>query len=218
MRGHLVFGVNSEGEQNMYTSGKETQAGQAVSQEQAVTKVENEPEGKSEGRLPALVSELAPMHMMAGMQAMMSAPGRWKDGERDKNLLAAGAVDLYRQLAPADAIETVLSMLIVGVSSASADCLAQAASTHPDYLERRDLNLRHGLKGAAVAADLIKALDARRGNPEPRNVTVRDVNVEAGAQAIIGSVEAPRRKDRLEPRGAEVLAQPDEPELEGENR
>ena len=58
----------------MYTSGKETQAGQAVSQEQAVTKVENEPEGKSEGRLPALVSELAPMHMMAGMQAMMSAP------------------------------------------------------------------------------------------------------------------------------------------------
>jgi hypothetical protein len=131
--------------------------------------------------------------------------------------MAAGAVDLYTQLAPESAADAILSMLTVNVASVSLDCLMQAASISPEYLAARDLNVRYGFKGAAVAAELIKALDARRGNSVPRNVTVRDVNVEAGAQAIIGNVEAPRRKDRLEPRGAEVLAQADEPELEGDN-
>ena len=83
------------------------------------------------------------------------------------------------------------------------------------YLERRDLNLRHGLKGAAVAAELIKVLDARRGNSVPRSVTVRDVNVQAGAQAIIGNVETPRRKARPKPCGSEPVAGEEEPELEG---
>jgi hypothetical protein len=183
----------------------------------AVTEVETESEGTSEGHLPALLSELPPTVMMASIQLGMSAPGRHMENEQARQVLADGAVDLYHQLAPADAAERLLAMLAVSVGSASLECLRQAATTSPDYLERRDLNRRHGLKGAAVAAELIKALDARRGNAVPRTVTVRDVNVEAGAQAIIGNVEAPRRKDRLEPRGAEVLAQADEPELEGDN-
>jgi hypothetical protein len=63
----------------------------------------------------------------------------------------------------------------------------RAASVSSEHLEARDLNLPHGFKGAAVAAGLIQALDARRGNFVPREVTVRDVNVQAGAQAIIGT-------------------------------
>jgi hypothetical protein len=129
------------------------------------------------------------------------------ENEQARQVLAEGAVDLYHQLAPADAAGRLLSMLAVSVGSASLECLRQAATTSPDYLERRDINLRHGLKGAAVAAELLKALDARRGNSVPRNVMVRDVNVEAGAQAIIGNVEAPRRKDNFEPGGAEPVAQ-----------
>jgi hypothetical protein len=195
-------------EQSAYTQAK--QEGQPVGK--AVTKVEPE-----QRNLPALLSELPPMHMMAGMQAMMSAPGRHLDDDRVKSLMATGAVDLYKQFGAEDAAEAILSMLTVGVTSVSLDCLAQAASISPEYLEARDLNLRHGFKGAAVAAELLKALGARRGNSVPRNVTVRDVNVEAGAQAIIGNVEAPRRKDGRELRGAEPVAQVDKPELEEDN-
>jgi hypothetical protein len=68
-------------------------------------------------------------------------------------------------------------MLIAGVASATVDCLGQAASISSEHQEARELNLRYGLKGAAAAADLIKALDVRRGNSVPREVTVRDVNV-----------------------------------------
>ena len=200
----------------MYAREDETVEGQLMTHEEAA--METEAQTGRRRNLHALLSKLPPMHTMAGLQAMNSAPGRHLDDERVKSLMAAGALDLYTQLGAKDAAEAILSMLTVGVASASLDCLAQAASISPEYLEARDLNLRHGFKGAAVAVDLIKALDARRGNFEPRKVTVRDVNVEAGAQAIIGSVEAPQRKNRLEPPGAEVLAQPDEPELEEDNR
>jgi len=193
---------------------------QSVGTEVAV--VETKSEGKTESQCPALISQAPSMRTTATMQVMMTAPGRWKDGERNSladNRLAAGAVDLYLQLSPTpdDAIESVLSMLAVSVTSASLDCLTQAASTPPDQLERRDINLRHGLKGAAVASELIKALDARRGNSVPRSVTVRDVNVEAGAQAVIGNVETPRRKPRPKPRGPEPVAGEEEPELEGDD-
>jgi hypothetical protein len=53
----------------------------------------------------------------------------------------------------------------------------------------RDLNLRHGMKGATIAADLLKALNDQRSE-KPEKVTVGNVNVEAGGQAIVGNVEA----------------------------
>jgi hypothetical protein len=124
-------------------------------------------------------------------------------------------MDLYFGMAPADATESLLSMLAVSVASASLDCLTQAASTSPDYLEQRDLNLRHGLRGVAVAADLIKVLDARRGHSAPRKVTVGNVNVEAGGQAIVGNVESRRLNDNSEPNGSEVVVHSSKPEALG---
>jgi hypothetical protein len=150
------------------------------------------------------------------LQVAMSAPGRHVANAGTQQILSTGAIDLFSGLAPADATETLLSMLAVSVANASMDCLMQAAAMSPEYLDGRDLNLRHGFKGAAVAAVLIKVLDARRGNSEPRSVTVRDVKVEAGAQAIIGNVEAPRRNDGFEPRGSSPLAEPEEPEVSGD--
>jgi hypothetical protein len=186
-----------------------------MAEEETVSKTDLQAERTR--NLPAGLSELPPTAVMAGFQLQLSAPGRYMQNEDIKRRLAEGALSLYLELEPADAIDKLLAMLAVGVGSASLDCLTQAASMSSEYLDRRDLNLRHGFKGAAVAAELLKVLDARRGDSVSRKVTVGSVNVEAGAQAIIGNVEAPRRKDRLEPRGAEVLAQADEPELEGDN-
>jgi len=151
--------------------------------------------------------------MMAGLQVQMTAPGRHIGNDNAKNILANGALDLYYGLAPADATESLLSMLAISVANASLDCLTQAAGTSPDYLESRDL--RHGLKGAAVAADLIKILDARRGHSAPRRVSVGSVNVEAGGQAIVGNVESRRLSDNSEACASEVVVHSSKPEALG---
>jgi len=138
---------------------------------------------------------------MAGIQVYMSAPGKYLAEERRHGVLAEAALDLYFDLAPSDATESILSMLAVSVASASLDCLTQAANANPTWIEGRDLNLRHGLKGAAVAAELVKVLDARHGNG-PKKVTVGSVNVEAGGQAIVGNVESRRLQHGSEASGS----------------
>lgn len=159
------------------------------------SKSEERLKAKSEFQLPSPLCDEPQMHVMGGVQAQMLAPGKYLSDPHLKELLSTGALDLYLRLEPTDATETLLSMLAVSVASASLDCLAQASGTPPDYIERRDLNLRHGLKGAAVAAELIKVLDARRGNSQSRKVSVGSVNVEAGGQAIVGNVESRRSND-----------------------
>ena len=73
-------------------------------------------------------------------------------------------------------------MLAVGVTNASLDCLALASRLNADALAPRDLNLRHGIKGAQVAAELIHALNDLR-TEKPEKVTVGNVNVEVGVVA-----------------------------------
>ena len=100
-----------------------------------------------------------------------------------------GPLDLYQNIQRQDALNSMLAMLAASIASASLDCLSQAAFLPPGNLKVRDLNLRYGIKAAAVAAELVKALDNRRG-AKSEKVTVGQVNVEAGGQAIVGNVEA----------------------------
>jgi hypothetical protein len=69
---------------------------------------------------------------------------------------------------------------------------------------------RYGLKGALVVAELIKVLEARRGHT-PSKMTAGSVNVEAGAQAIVGTVESRQLQDNVEPRGLGDVVEPSEP-------
>lgn len=121
---------------------------------------------------------------------MLSAPGHYLQDPRVKDRMMDGACDLYRELHPKDAVDSILAILAVSVTNASLDCLSQAARVSPEYLQHRGMNLKHGLKGAATAAELIKMLESRR-RERPDKVTVANVNVEVGGQAIVGTVEAP---------------------------
>jgi len=81
-----------------------------------------------------------------------------------------------------------LATLAARLTQAGLDSLSQAALSSPLYPQLRDLNLQHGIKAAAVAAELIKAID-NRACDKSEKVTVGKVNVEAGGQAIVGNVE-----------------------------
>jgi hypothetical protein len=185
-----------------------------MSANKPLKKLEKEVETESEDQLLALDPAWPPRELMAGAAVQLTAPAKYLPEEKRHRMLANAALDLYCDLAPSDATETLLSMLAVSVANASVDCLTQAALARPEWLEGRDLNLRHGLKGAAVAAELIKVLDARRGIG-PKKVTVGSVNVEAGGQAIVGNVESRRMSDNSEPSGSEVIVHSSTPEALG---
>jgi hypothetical protein len=111
-----------------------------------------------------------------------------------------GAVDLYSALGPRDAIDSIRARTIVGLNNATMDCFERASKT--GNLAAQNLNLRNGIKGAAVLGDLLQQYE-NRGRTSPPNVTVVEVNVEAGDQAIVETGD--RRMSTREasvPRGA----------------
>ena len=57
------------------------------------------------------------------------------------------------------------------------------------------MNLRYAMQGAATLIELAKWRDARRGL-SPQNVSVGNVKVEAGGQAIVGNVQTKGRRKR----------------------
>jgi len=110
---------------------------------------------------------------MAAAALVMSAAGQHVDNPEIKNMMTEGALHLYENIEKRDALDSALSMLFCSITSASLDCLAQAANSDPKHLQIRNLNLRHGMKGAAVTIELAKALDSRRGakSEKVRSVT-----------------------------------------------
>jgi hypothetical protein len=110
----------------------------------------------------------------------------------DKNVVKlrevakVGSFSLYNQLKPQDPAEAMLAALSIQVNNATAGCFFDAAANRA-YPEIRHMNLRDGFEGAGLVVTLLDAL--RRRRQEPKSVTVGNVNVEAGGQAIVGHVE-----------------------------
>jgi hypothetical protein len=126
---------------------------------------------------------------MAAAGLMMSAAGKHVDDPAIKEMLTEGAFDLYKNIPKRDALDCILALHAASITSMNVDCLSQAALSPPDHLKIRDLNLRQALKGTATVLEIVKALDNRSGEKSEK-VTVGQVNVEAGGQAIVGNVEA----------------------------
>jgi hypothetical protein len=99
---------------------------------------------------------------------------------------AQDAIELYQKFEPQDAVETVLSALAVGLFNASMDGFDRAGrpGLKPE-VRQMELKLTHS--GAAQLTNLIKTLQAHRGCGG-HGVTVGNVNVSPGANAIVGNV------------------------------
>lgn len=134
---------------------------------------------EKEGKIPG--ESMLLLHLFAG------APSYVVNGKDAQASFQAASVNLYSELEPRDPPAAMLAALAVAVTNTSMDCLNRAVRCY-DSLHARDLNLRHGLKGASIVRDLISALDSRHGRT-PSGVNVGEVNVESGGQAIVGNVE-----------------------------
>jgi hypothetical protein len=118
--------------------------------------------------------------------------------------LRNGAQGLVDEFAPADAVESTYALLIVGIRNAVMTSLRLATT---GSAERRDVELNAAFKGASGLAALLEAFDARRGHGG-RRFTVGNVNVESGAQAVVGNVETTSRRD---PRNEDSTIKPNKP-------
>src|SRR5262249_8225147 len=88
--------------------------------------------------------------------------------------LKHGAQGLVDQSAPADAVESTLAPVIVGIRNA---IMTSRRLATKGSCERRDIELNTAFKGAGRLAELLQAFDAHRGHGS-RLVSVGNVNVE----------------------------------------
>ncbi len=103
----------------------------------------------------------------------------------------ARAIEVYENLSPADEIESMLAIQMVGTHEAVTESLRRAALENQTFVGR-DQALKHATKLMALYLKQVAALDKHRGKGQQK-VTVEHVHVAAGAQAIVGNVEAGSR-------------------------
>jgi hypothetical protein len=143
---------------------------------------------------------LPPDHKLLADQLVRATPLHgWPNGEVTR-ALKGGSVGLYRSLNPKNAEESVLARLIVGGTNAAMDCFALAGQSLQSD-RARELNLKFGLKAADTVNNLIRMLQSHRAQGPQNvlvgtvnNVTVGEVTVEKGGQAIVGTIDGKQQK------------------------
>jgi hypothetical protein len=137
--------------------------------------------------------------------------------EDERNARVLRALELYEDLKPVGSAEGMLAAQMVATHTTALDCLRRAAIQDQTF-EGRDMSLKHAQKLMALYVQQLTALDKHRGKGQQK-VTVEHVNVQAGGQAIVGSVKMGKRgKDEKQgPKAVEhkpeVPLSPDNPEL-----
>jgi hypothetical protein len=103
-----------------------------------------------------------------------------------QRMLMNSNIALYKRLNSQDGHESILNRLLVGIGNASMDCCSRAARLG-DSPKAADLFLRNAIRGALVAAEVVKTIDQHRGQGQ-QTVKVGGVYVNSGGQAIVGNV------------------------------
>ena len=97
------------------------------------------------------------------------------------------AEDALAGIGPRDAAEGMLAAQMVAVHEAALECLRRAMLDGQTF-EGRQANLGQANKLVRSYAALLEALDRHRGAGRPQVVRVERVTVNAGGQAVVGTV------------------------------
>jgi len=115
------------------------------------------------------------------------------DEGNDGSAAAVAAIAALHEMRPQDIFEGQLASQMVGTHNAAMECLKRATEAGRNGASF-EINLRLAAKFSALYLQQLDGLDRHRGKGAPQ-VNVGAVNVQAGGQAIVGSVETkPRRK------------------------
>ncbi len=106
--------------------------------------------------------------------------------DTSNNLYGAAAAALVG-IGPKDELEGMLAAQMIAAHSAAMECYRRSMIKAQSFEGRRE-NLAHANKLSRTYATLLEALNRHRGKGHQK-VTVEHVNVHAGGQAIVGTVE-----------------------------
>lgn len=109
-------------------------------------------------------------------------------GEAQREALHVKAIDLFESLKPADGLEGMLAVQMVGTHNAAVESLRRAM-IYDQSLERRNVYLSQAERMMGMYMRQVDALAKHRGKGHA-NITVGQVNVESGGQAVVGNVAA----------------------------
>ena len=109
------------------------------------------------------------------------------DEERDKQIKAIAAA--LMGIAPKDELEGMMAAQLLAAHNAAMECYRRAMHSEQTFEGRRE-NLNQANKLSRSSAVLLEALNRHRGKGQQK-VTVEHVTVNAGGQAIVGSVQPP---------------------------
>jgi len=100
---------------------------------------------------------------------------------------ASLAIAAFREIAPKDTFEGMLAAQMLGTHNLAMACLGRAANADLADTIARNIDLATKLTRTFTAQ--VEALNSHRGKGQQK-VTVEHVTVNAGGQAIVGSVQA----------------------------
>ena len=107
-------------------------------------------------------------------------------GDTQRDALYVKAIDLFESIGPADGIEGMLAAQMVGTHNATMECLRRAM-IYDQSLEAQKVYLSQAGRMMGMYSRQVDALAKHRGSGQP-NISVGQVNVESGGQAIVGNV------------------------------
>ena len=113
--------------------------------------------------------------------------------ELEKAGQIASSISLLQGIKPADEIEGMLATQMVGTHNAAMDCLRRAMIEEQN-LAGREQNLKHAGKLLSIYSRQIEVLDKHRGKGQQK-MTVEQVNVAAGGQAMVGNIETGKTEE-----------------------
>jgi hypothetical protein len=114
----------------------------------------------------------------------------WLKGSdsESRNRTMTGVLSGLMGIAPRDELEGMLAAQLIASHAAAMECYRR--SMHPEQtFAGRSENLTQANKLSRTSTILLEALNRHRGKGQQK-VTVEHVNVHAGGQAIVGSVDA----------------------------
>ena len=109
-------------------------------------------------------------------------------GEAQREALYVKSIDLFESLKPADGLEGMLAVQMVGTHNAAVESLRRAM-IYNQSLEAQKVYLSQAERLMGMYMRQVDALAKHRGKAQP-NITVGQVNVESGGRAIVGNVAA----------------------------
>jgi len=126
-------------------------------------------------------------------QAMQTLWVKHSDEETLDRQLAATTAAMIG-IRPKDELEGMMAAQLIAAHNAAMECYRRAMIGEQTFEGRRE-NLAQANKLSRTYATLLEALNRHRGKGQQK-VTVEHVHVHAGAQAVVGMVEAPGGGDR----------------------